>query len=51
MDNSSFDGENYQSFTPLEDPLQEKQQGRGITHMKKLIKKKSDRIKEIIRYN
>ena len=38
-------------FTPSEDLAQEKQEGRGITHMKKLIKARSDAVKEMIRYN
>ena len=52
MDDSSSNNGNYQKFTPSEDLAQEKQQGRGITHMKKLIKKKrSDGVKETITYN
>ena len=45
-DSSSFDEGAYQKFTPSEDPTQEKQQSRGITHMKKLIKKKKKRWRQ-----
>ena len=51
MGDSSSNDKNYQTFIPLEDQSQEKQQGRGITHMKKLVKKISDGVKEIIIYN
>ena len=52
MSDSSNDEGTYQTFTPSEDTTQP-QQTRGITHMKKLIKKKkrSDGVKETIKYN
>ena len=49
-DSSSKEGE-FQTFTPSQDPAQQTQQTRGITHVKKLIKKRSDEIKESIKYN
>ena len=51
MGNSSSDKRAYQTFIPLEDPAQEKQQSQDLTHMKNLIKKRSDGVKETIRYN
>ena len=51
MGDSSSDEGAYQMFTPSEDPTHQTQQTRGITHMKKLIKKKNDEIKESIKYN
>ena len=47
----SSDDEGFQTFTPSQDPAEPSQKHRGITHMKKLIKKRSDGIKEAIRYN
>ena len=48
MGNPSSNDKTYQMFTLPEDPSQEKRQGWGITHMKKLIKKRSDGVKETI---
>ena len=50
MGDSSDEGE-FQTFILSQNPAEPSQQTRGITHMKKLIKKWSDGIKEATGYN
>ena len=51
MGNSSSNEGDFQMFIPSQDPTEQTQQTRGITHMNKFIKKRSDQIKEATRYN